>query len=106
MHLGLLIVEDDPTFAKILCDLARERDLKCMIALRGDKALTMAQELEPDAITLDIRLPDMAADRQAQSGASIFAAGRSIGLAEGLEDRGLLVFRNADAGVLHDEGDY
>ncbi len=56
----LLIVEDDPTFARILCDLAHDRDLKVVVALRGDRGLSLARELHPNAITLDIRLPDMA----------------------------------------------
>jgi CheY-like chemotaxis protein len=54
----LLIIEDDPTFARILCDLAHDKDLKVLVALRGDRGLSLAQELQPDAITLDIRLPD------------------------------------------------
>ena len=35
----LLIVEDDPTFARILCDLAHDRGMKVLIALRGDRGL-------------------------------------------------------------------
>ncbi len=56
----LLIVEDDATFARILIDLARQRGLKAVFASSGAKALQMARELKPQAITLDIRLPDMA----------------------------------------------
>ncbi len=56
----LLVVEDDPTFARILSDLAHERGMKVLIALRGDRALRLAQEHQPAGITLDIRLPDMA----------------------------------------------
>ncbi len=56
----LLIVEDDPTFARILVDLAHERGLKVLVAQNGAKGLQLAKELRPDAITLDIRLPDMA----------------------------------------------
>jgi HAMP domain-containing protein/signal transduction histidine kinase/CheY-like chemotaxis protein len=56
----LLIVEDDPTFGRILCDLAHDIDLKVLMALRGDRGLAMAREFKPSAITLDIRLPDMA----------------------------------------------
>ncbi len=54
----LLIIEDDATFARILGDLAHDVGLKVLMALRGDRGLSMAQELQPDAITLDIRLPD------------------------------------------------
>ena len=56
----LLIVEDDVTFARILVDLAHERDIKALVALRGGTALTLAREFVPGAITLDITLPDMA----------------------------------------------
>jgi hypothetical protein len=56
----LLIVEDDPTFARILVDLAHERRLKVILALNGAKGLALAKELAPGAISLDIRLPDMA----------------------------------------------
>ena len=56
----LLIVEDDLTFARILLDLAREHQLKALVALRGSIALALAREFKPGAITLDINLPDMA----------------------------------------------
>jgi HAMP domain-containing protein/DNA-binding response OmpR family regulator/signal transduction histidine kinase len=55
----LLVVEDDPTFARILVDLARERSLKALVALRGTTALSLAREFQPGAVTLDIGLPDM-----------------------------------------------
>jgi HAMP domain-containing protein/signal transduction histidine kinase/CheY-like chemotaxis protein len=54
----LLIVEDDPHFAEILLDLARERGFKGLVTHRADKALTLAREYLPTAITLDLRLPD------------------------------------------------
>ncbi len=56
----LLIVEDDVTFARILVDLAHERGIKALVALRGSTALTLAREFIPGAITLDITLPDAA----------------------------------------------
>jgi len=55
----LLIVEDDRDFAKILADLAKEKGFKSLIALRGHTALALAREYHPDAISLDIGLPDM-----------------------------------------------
>ncbi|MGH9765766.1 MAG: response regulator, partial [Blastocatellia bacterium] len=54
----VLIVEDDALFAQILLDLAHERGFKGIIAARGDVALTLAHKYKPDAITLDIKLPD------------------------------------------------
>ncbi|HTA44047.1 MAG TPA: HAMP domain-containing protein [Bryobacteraceae bacterium] len=56
----LLVIEDDVTFARILLDLAHERNLKVLTALRGGPALSLAREFKPGAITLDINLPDMA----------------------------------------------
>ncbi len=56
----VLIVEDDQTFARILIDLAHERGLKVLLAVRGATALSLAKEFKPGAITLDIGLPDMA----------------------------------------------
>ncbi|HEX4747958.1 MAG TPA: HAMP domain-containing protein [Bryobacteraceae bacterium] len=55
----LLIVEDDPTFARIMVDMARDRGLKALVASRGSTAISLAREFEPGAITLDVRLPDM-----------------------------------------------
>ena len=51
----LLIVEDDAAFARILLDMAREKGFKVVAAARGTIALTLAQELKPDAITLDMQ---------------------------------------------------
>jgi len=55
----LLIVEDDLKFAKILLDKAHEREFKALVSRRGENALTMAREFRPDAITLDLGLPDV-----------------------------------------------
>jgi CheY-like chemotaxis protein/HAMP domain-containing protein/GAF domain-containing protein len=54
----VLIVEDDINFAGILLDLAREKGFKGVIATRGDTALQLARKYKPDAITLDLKLPD------------------------------------------------
>ena len=56
---ALLIVEDDPHYASILCDLAREKDFKVLVASRGAEALVLAREFKPTAISLDVFLPDM-----------------------------------------------
>jgi HAMP domain-containing protein/CheY-like chemotaxis protein/signal transduction histidine kinase len=55
----LLIVEDDPHYARVLCDLSRDRGFKVLVALRGADALALAREFHPSAISLDVFLPDM-----------------------------------------------
>jgi CheY-like chemotaxis protein/signal transduction histidine kinase len=55
----LLIVEDDPHYARILIDLARDRGFKVLHAMRGDDALELAKQYQPTAVSLDVFLPDM-----------------------------------------------
>jgi CheY-like chemotaxis protein len=55
----LLIVESDIIFARILRDLAHDRGMKALIALQGNRALALAREFKPSAMTLNIALPDM-----------------------------------------------
>ncbi|HTB23585.1 MAG TPA: response regulator [bacterium] len=55
----LLIVEDDPVFAGILVDGARKKGFKTVVARNGRSAVKLAGEIKVDAVTLDIRLPDM-----------------------------------------------
>ncbi|MBA3348577.1 MAG: response regulator, partial [Actinobacteria bacterium] len=53
----VLIVEDDPDFARTELTIARERGFKGLVALRGDTGLALAREFRPDAIVLDMSLP-------------------------------------------------
>ncbi len=55
----VLIVEDDAKFAATLLDVARESGFKGVVALDGNTALVLVKELSPDAMTLDLKLPDM-----------------------------------------------
>ncbi len=55
----LLIVEDDINFARILLDMAREQGFKVITAQNGSIGLSLAQQYQPSAILLDIRLPEM-----------------------------------------------
>ncbi len=55
----LLIVEDDPHYAGIMADLARDANWKVLVAMRGADALTLAREYQPSAVSLDVFLPDM-----------------------------------------------
>ncbi|RIK94573.1 MAG: histidine kinase, partial [Burkholderiales bacterium] len=60
----VLCVEDDPVFAQILVDLAHEQGFDCVVAADAADALRSTSALRPDAILLDIGLPD-------QSGLSV-----------------------------------
>ena len=55
----VLIVEDDPHFASIMLTMAREAGFKGVVTGEGAGALPLARRFRPDAITLDIGLPDM-----------------------------------------------
>jgi CheY-like chemotaxis protein len=55
----LLIIEDDINFARILLEMAHQQEFKALIATQGGAGLLLAQEFRPNAIMLDIRLPDM-----------------------------------------------
>lgn len=54
----VLVVEDEPAFARILFDLAHEMGYQCLVAHAADEGLHLAAEYQPQAILLDIRLPD------------------------------------------------
>nr|WP_306300158.1 response regulator [Erythrobacter sp. LQ02-29] len=54
----LLVIEDDRTFAGIVCDLSREMGFQCIVAGTAQEAIDLAREYRPSAIVLDIGLPD------------------------------------------------
>ena len=55
----LLVVEDDPHYARVIMDLARDKGFKVLVAVRGADALNLAQQFQPSAVSLDVFLPDM-----------------------------------------------
>ena len=54
----LLVIEDEPEFSRIIFELAHEHHYKCLVAQDAEEGLEMAQSFLPDAILLDIKLPD------------------------------------------------
>ncbi|MDN5513728.1 MAG: response regulator [Pseudomonas sp.] len=54
----VLVVEDEVRFARILFDLAHELGYACLVATCADEGLELARQYRPDAILLDMRLPD------------------------------------------------
>ena len=54
----ILVVEDDMAFASLLRDLAHELGFQCLIADSADDGVMAARQYIPDAVILDIGLPD------------------------------------------------
>ncbi|MFK3788774.1 response regulator [Pseudomonas piscis] len=55
---SILVVEDEANFAHILFDLAHELGYQCLVAHGADEGYGLATQFNPDAILLDMRLPD------------------------------------------------
>ncbi|MEJ5990335.1 HAMP domain-containing protein [Ramlibacter sp. PS3R-8] len=55
----MLVIEDDPHYARVLLGLARDHGFKGLVATKGVLALSLARKFKPSAISLDIFLPDM-----------------------------------------------
>jgi signal transduction histidine kinase/CheY-like chemotaxis protein len=55
----LLIIEDDPHYARVLLGLARDKGFKGIVAAKGALGLSLARQFRPAAVSLDIALPDM-----------------------------------------------
>jgi DNA-binding response OmpR family regulator len=52
------VIEDDPRFAAILRDLAREMDFQCVVTHSAGDGLAGRRAYRPSAILLDMNLPD------------------------------------------------
>ncbi|NQZ70372.1 MAG: response regulator, partial [Lentisphaeria bacterium] len=59
----VLIIEDDPDFAKVLLKIVREHDCKGIVANTGKNGLYLAMEHNPSGIMLDLGLPDMSGEK-------------------------------------------
>ena len=55
----LLVVENDVGFARFLLDAAREKEFKVLVTSLGAAALSLTKEYTPDAVSLDLHLPDI-----------------------------------------------
>ncbi|NDP58163.1 MAG: response regulator [Oxalobacteraceae bacterium] len=54
----LLVIEDDADFARILFDLAHDMQYQCLVTHGATEGLEMAGSFLPDAVLLDLGLPD------------------------------------------------
>jgi CheY-like chemotaxis protein/signal transduction histidine kinase/CHASE3 domain sensor protein len=55
----ILIVEDDPVFARILADMVRRKGYRALAAADGESGLQLALQYRPTGILLDVMLPGM-----------------------------------------------
>jgi signal transduction histidine kinase/DNA-binding response OmpR family regulator len=56
---SILIIEDDRNFSRILLEISREKGFKCLLAEDGRTGLQLAREYRPNAVVLDVGLPQM-----------------------------------------------
>ncbi|MBF0381626.1 MAG: response regulator [Magnetococcales bacterium] len=54
---AILVIEDDPAFAGILCGISHKKGFKCLVAADGAMGLELAGRYQPDGIILDLTLP-------------------------------------------------
>ncbi len=55
----MLIIEDDAQFAGVLMNLSHKKGYKCVVAGDGRSGLACVSQYSPNAIILDLGLPDM-----------------------------------------------
>lgn len=55
----ILVVEDDPAFARILADMIRRKGYRVLAATDGESGLALARRHRPTGILLDVMLPGM-----------------------------------------------
>lgn len=56
---AILIIEDDPVFARILADMVRRKGYRVLAAADGESGLQLAARYRPTGILLDVMLPGM-----------------------------------------------
>ncbi|RZJ31993.1 MAG: response regulator [Flavobacterium sp.] len=54
----MLIAEDNLTFAKIMLDQAHANGIKAIVTTKGNDVIDFINQFSPDAITMDINMPD------------------------------------------------
>lgn len=55
----VLVVDDEPDFVELIVHVLQANGFECSVACSGLEALDKARELRPDAVILDIMLPDL-----------------------------------------------
>lgn len=55
---SILVIEDDIQFSRLLMQSVREQGFKCLATMTAEEGVYLAQKHLPDAVLLDIGLPD------------------------------------------------
>jgi CheY-like chemotaxis protein len=55
----ILVIEDDPAFARILADMIHRKNYRVLSAMDGESGLALARQYQPTGILLDVMLPGM-----------------------------------------------
>jgi DNA-binding response OmpR family regulator len=55
----VLVIEDNPMISDFLCELLRTKGYQSSCCLEGETALKTAEEMHPDIVLIDYRLPGM-----------------------------------------------
>lgn len=55
----ILVVDDDPDITEVICYNLRKEKYEAVAAGNGIDALSIAHDLMPDLVLLDIRMPEM-----------------------------------------------
>ncbi len=55
----ILIIEDDPDFARVLADFVREHGFDAVVAADGETGIALAHQANPSAVLLDVMLPTL-----------------------------------------------
>jgi CheY-like chemotaxis protein/signal transduction histidine kinase/CHASE3 domain sensor protein len=55
----ILLIEDDPAFARILADMIHRKGYRVLAAAEGEAGLALAREHRPTGVLLDVMLPGM-----------------------------------------------
>jgi len=56
---SVLVIEDDPAFARILADMLHRKGCRVLLAADGESGLALAREHRPSGVLLDVALPGM-----------------------------------------------
>jgi len=55
----ILVIEDDPAFARVLADMIQRKGCAALVAHNGEAGLQLARQHLPTGIILDLMLPDL-----------------------------------------------